>query len=257
MRLFVVVLMFVCCLFVVDRFVGAKFDNIFTCLGIFGKPGSGKTLLLTVLNYKHLKKGWDCFVDYECTLTGVQRFNDNEFKLGHWLPDGRVGFPSWYNADCFDIDDWLEMNVDIQKMHIDMGHCGTVNEYNHNICISVDEIGSVMNNRSFKTNFSPATLRWWSEHRHRRVKIYWASQGWKNPDLRIRESLTDGFYLCKRSLLRTVCTAKPITVRTDIVNVDNGDNVGGQIVDFYKFLFITQWKFCFLPKWIHKFNSFA
>lgn len=217
----VIIVIFSCVviLFTVDRIVGSKYDNLFPCFGIFGKPGSGKTLLLTFLSWWHLKRGWKVYVDFPCTLTGVERFDDEEFKSGRWLPDGRPN--------------------------------------NEKILICVDEIGTVYNNRSFKTNFNTETLRWWSEHRHRRVKIYWASQGWKNPDLRIRESLTDGFYLCKRSLLRTFILAKPIMVKTDILNNETGENTGGQIVDFYKFAFFTDWKLLFMPKWIHKFNSFA
>lgn len=230
MEFLIVVVSLFFIVFTADRIVGSKFDNIFPCYGVFGKPGSGKTLLLTYLAWKHIRRGWVVYADFPCLIKGVLPFNDADFKSGLWLPDGREG----------------HLNVD-----------GELNVNNQKICILIDEIGTVYNNRDFKRNFNESTLKWWSEHRHKRVKIYWASQGWKNPDLRIRESLTDGFYLCGRSLLRTVIVARPITVKTDIVNVDNGDSVGGQIVDFYKFLFFTSWKFLFLPKWIHKFNSFA
>lgn len=206
--------------FVIDRYIGTKYDNKYPCYGIFGKPGAGKTLLLTYLAWYHIKRGWVVYVDFPCKIDGIKHFDDLEFKSGKWLPDGRIN--------------------------------------NENILMLFDEMGTIFNNRDFRTNFAnPDVLKWWSEHRHRQCKIYWASQGWKNPDLRIRESLTDGFYLCSRSILRTFVQAKPIMLKTDILNNESGENTGGQIVDFYKFAFFIQWKFLFMPKWVNKFNSFA
>ena len=216
--LYLLIIFFI--IYLVDSIIGMKLDNIYTCTGIFGKPGSGKSLFLTWLAYKHVKKQWVVYCDFPCYIDGVKQFDDDHFKRGIWLPDGR-------NKE---------------------------GEIEQNILILIDEIGTLFNNRDFKTNFTPATLKFWKEHRHRGIKIIYASQSYADMDKKLRD-LTDIYYLMKNSLLKTLRIAKLIKVDIDITNNDQEN--GGKIIDIYKFAPFIQFKFIYLPKWIKKFNSFA
>lgn len=203
-----------------DSMLGYKYENIFKCIGIFGKPGSGKTMLLTKEVYKHIKKGWEVYVDFPCNIDKVQQFDDTAFKEGKWLPDSRG------------------KNGKIRKK----------------ILLVIDEIGTLYNNRDFKNNFNPVTLKWWKEHRHKGVKIIYASQAYNDMDKKLRV-LTDCYYLLKKPFFKLIRFAKLVTVNTEISN-DNKES-GGQIIDLYKYSPFTQWKFLFLPFWVNKFNSYA
>lgn len=218
--LFIKILIIVCAtIYIVDSIVGRKLINIYECWGVFGKPGSGKTTLLSKYAYKHLKKGWKVYTDFGLNIPGIQHFEDSDLKLGKWLPDGRIN--------------------------------------DENILIIIDEIGTLYNNRDFKTNFSnPEVLRWWKEHRHRRCKIIYCSQMYKDMDSKIRP-LTDRYFIVKRSFINCISYAKPILTSIDITNSENSENAGGQIIDIYKYALFTQWQFILLPRWIHKFDSFA
>lgn len=244
-------------IYLADTIFGKNLVNIYECWGIFGKPGGGKTTLLCKFGYQHLKKGWKVQADFGTNISGIERFNDDDIKKATKLPDGRKGFPEWYNAAYFDIDDWKDMDDQLKQFHISENHCGPINENDVNICQMWDEIGTSYNNREFKTNFTnAASLRFWKEHRHRHVKIIYCSQFYKDMDSKIRP-LTDRYFICKRSFLNCISYAKPILTDIDITNSENSDNAGGQIIDIFRYGFITSWQFILLPRWIHKFNSFA
>lgn len=216
----VITLFIVLTLLLLDSLLGYRYENVFPCIGIFGKPGSGKTLLLTKLCYLHVKKGWDVYADFPCYVDKVQQFSDEDFKTGKWLPDGR----------------------------------GKNGKLKKKILLVIDEIGTLYNNRDFKNNFTPSTLKWWKEHRHKGVKIIYASQAYNDMDKKLRV-LTDFYYLLKKPFLKLIRYAKLVQVSTEISN-DNKET-GGQIIDLYKYSPFTQWKFIYLPKWVKKFNSFA
>lgn len=213
-----------------DSILGAKFDNIFSCIAIFGKPGSGKTMFLTREAYRHVKKKWKVFVDFPCYVNGVHQFNDELFKSGKWMPDGRNDDGVW------------DSNITEKR------------EVKQKICLIIDEIGTLYNNRDFKTNFNNETLRWWKEHRHAGVKVIYASQSYNDMDKKLRV-LTDAYYLLKKPFFKLFRYAKLVLVDTDISN-ENKDT-GGQIIDLYKYSIFLQWKFLWLPKWVKKFNSYA
>lgn len=217
----------------VDSIVGYKYENIFECIGIFGKPGGGKTMLLTKEADYHVNRKWKVFADFPCHIEGVTRFNDELFKSGQWLPDGRNDSMQWEP----------ELNA-----------LGKPRKIKQKICLIIDEIGTLYNNRDFKTNFSKETLKWWKEHRHAGVKIIYASQAYNDMDKKLRV-LTDRYYLLKKPFFKLIRYAKLVQVETDISN-ENKDT-GGQIIDLYKYSFFTQWKFLWLPKWVKKFNSYA
>lgn len=215
--------------FTADFITSRKLLNFYKMYGIFGLPGSGKSTYLTMIMYKHIKKGWEVYTDDNSVkIDGVKYFDSMALKNGSYLPDGRKGH---------------------------MNEFGEINKENRNIVIFFDEIGIVYNNRNFKDNLSQDTLEWWKTHRHKRVKIYYGSQSYKDMDLKIR-SLTDQLYLVKRGILKNFSVAKPILIKMDIQNNEQGDNSGGQIVEKYSYDIIFFWKFILLPKWIKKFNSF-
>lgn len=207
-------------LLTVDSILGYKYVNIFQCIGIFGKPGSGKSLLLTRECYQHVQKGWEVYADFPCFIDKVQQFSDTDFKSGKWLPDGR------------------DKKGKIRKK----------------ILVCIDEIGTLYNNRDFKNNFTEETLKWWKEHRHRGVKIIYASQAYNDMDKKLRV-LTDYYYLLKQPFFKLIRFAKLVQVSTEISNENK--ETGGQIIDLYKYSPFTRWKFMFLPRWVKKFNSYA
>lgn len=119
----------------------------------------------------------------------------------------------------------------------------------------IDEISTIFDPRQFKSNFTPITRRWWAEHRHHRVAIYYGCQSYEGADKVIRE-LTDSLMICKRSMSVFVKT-REIIKSIDIVNGAAGDGKqqgGGQIVDKYAYFPIPG--FLYLPKWIKRFNSY-
>lgn len=203
---------------VVDHVTGIKLINKYKIVGIFGKPGSGKSTYLTSQAYKHVKRGWDVYTDNAtmCTLPGVKYFDSQEFKAGRWLPDGR--------------------------------------NQEKPILLIFDEIGSLYNNRDFKSNLTSETLRWWKEHRHKKVKVIYGSQSYNDMDLKIR-ALSDTLKLIKRSMLWNFSVIKPILITLDIQN-DDHTATGGKIVEKYSYDFIIFWRWLFLPKWIKKFDSY-
>lgn len=215
---------------VCDIVISFPLINKFKAYGIFGKPGTGKSTLITKMTYQHLKKGWTVYTnDPTCNIEGVHYYDENLFKNGLWLPDGRKGY----------VNEWQQTN-----------------EEDRQILLCIDEIGSLYNNRDFKNNFTPETLRWWKEHRHRKVKVIYGSQSYKDMDLKIR-SLTDVLYIVNRgAFYKAWSVAKPILIKFDIQNNEMGDSAGGQIVEKYTYDIFLFWKYLFLPKWIKKFDSY-
>lgn len=67
----------------VYTYVGRKFKNPYTCVGMFGLPGCGKTTLSTKIAYEHLNKGWTVYSDIR--IPGTYYF-DIESWDGNFTP---------------------------------------------------------------------------------------------------------------------------------------------------------------------------
>lgn len=216
-------------LWIIDSITGIKLLNPFKVIGVFGKPGAGKSTLLTKWMYKDLKKGWEVYTDNTSTnLPGIKYFDNQKFKAGEWLPEGRKGY---------------------------INEEGIENEKDRKIALYFDEMGITYNNREFKTNLNPETLAWWKKHRHARVKVIYGSQSYKDMDLKIR-TLTQQLYIVNRSMFKNFSVAKPIFIKLDIANNENTENAGGQIIEAYRYDLFIFWKWIFLWKWIKKFDSY-
>lgn len=186
----------------------------------FGKPGAGKSTWLTAQAYKHNKKGWKVYQNVAgCTIG--ETYNINDLKKGRWLPDGRKN--------------------------------------KENILLIIDEIGLAYNNRDFKKQFTPQTLEFFKEHRHRRVKIICASQSYKDFDTKLRD-LVDMLSIVRRSFFRHLVLVKPIYVKIDISNPENDSGTeeqGGKIIELYSYQLIIFWRWYNIMKWRKKYNSFG
>lgn len=215
-----------------DSLTSRKLINKYLVIGMFGKSGSGKSVSMTKMMFQH-SKHWMVFSDVPNALTDsgvINYFDSSAFKRGDWLPDGRKGHV------------WVD---------------GTINEHDRDICLFFDEMGILYNNRAFKDNLSPKTLEWWKTHRHKRVRIIYASQSYKDMDLKIRQ-LTHRLYLVKRGFLKNFCILKSIAIHMDIENPSDSsnDSTGGTIVEKFSYELPIFWKFTFLPKWIKKYDSY-
>lgn len=63
--------------------ISKKYRNPYTCIGIFGLPGCGKTTLSTKIAYEHLKKGWIVYSDIRIPNT---YYFDIEKWTGNYTP---------------------------------------------------------------------------------------------------------------------------------------------------------------------------
>lgn len=127
--------------------------------GLFGLPGSGKTLLLSKIAYD---------------LINGLNVNKNIFVKKHCKKCTKV----YTNFPCDGA-----YKLDFEKL----GY-----SYFHDCVILIDEIQLMADSRNFK-NFGENLKQFFSLHRHYNIDIIYASQSYANCDKRIRD-LTDHLY---------------------------------------------------------------
>lgn len=230
--------------------IGPRLRNPYSFSIVFGKPGSGKSTTLQKVMEKHIKKGWRVFYDGASYLEAVEKVDFQAFKKGQWLPDGRKGMPIWQDSTS-KIEAYTQYGEPIYEKH------GPINAEDTPILVCFDELGITYNNREFKTNFTPASLEWWKKHRHKKVKIFGASQTYKDMDLKLRQLVDYNYLMDVMVLFPGLRVAKGINIKFDILNSESGDNAGGQIIEGYTYKLPIFHIYIWMPKWIKKFNSYA
>lgn len=94
--------------------------------------------------------------------------------------------------------------------------------------VILDEAGVEFNSRNFKSNFTPAQIKWLKYHRHERAMIMIFSQGFDDADKIIR-TLSTAAFVVRKGIFNTI-TYKRIAKRPDI------DEITHKPDDIYSFV---------------------
>lgn len=250
---------------IIDRITARRWNNPFKVIYFTGFPGKGKSLMMTKEHYKHNKKGWECFSDdTSITVPGVTIYDVfRDLKEGRRLPNGKKGYPAWHDAKNITYSEIMALVKagDMEKLADlqNQGIIGPINEENRRLFYTIDECGIVWNNRDFKAAFTPETLKFFKEHRHRNVKMIVGSQSWEDIDKKIRQ-LSQEYYIIDRGFFKNFVVGKKVLNIMDIINAsgdgEDGNSSGGKIIVAYKYDIFIFWKYARIGKWVHKFDSF-
>lgn len=152
--------------------------------GIFGLPGSGKSLFLGMIAQRAVQG--KSINSHGLYLGGVNKY--------------KYVYTNFSCKGCY--------KLDYDKLGI----------YNYENClILVDEIMLLSDARDYK-NFSDNLKLFYSEHRKSKCDFIYASQGYKDVDLKIR-SRTEQYYYIKKSFFE-FSRVRRIDFFFDIVNYD-------------------------------------
>lgn len=181
---------------------------------VFGLPGSGKSVFLT-----------KCVLDalnHKPTIVGGSVLQDGNYSqiLTNFQVDG-CKILEWDKLGKAEIRDTL---------------------------IVCDEIMIYADSRKFKT-FTDDLTFFFSQHRKFGITFLWASQTYRDCDLRIR-NLTERFYFCKPAPI----FSSKFSVISPIVSGMAVKN--GEIAESYTLAPPMQRKILYLPKYWNKFNSY-
>lgn len=116
-----------------------------------------------------------------------------------------------------------------------------------NCLVLWDEVGVDANSRNFKSNFTPAQIKWLKYHRHENAMVMIFSQGFDDMDKIIR-TLTTTAFVVRRGIFKTI-TYRRIVKRPDI------DEITHKPDDIYSFAALSK-KRIFAPAVWKFFNSF-
>lgn len=124
-------------------------------------------------------------------------------------------------------------NVDIKgAYHFFISDLG---KFEYKDCtLIIDEAGSEINNRDWKTNLNKKQLKFIKKHRHYNVDIYLFSQSYDETDKKFRD-LTTRLLLLEKSLIPFMVKAKTILKKIDVVE--------GEILNFYYIPKFSTWRF--------------
>ncbi len=147
--------------------------------GVFGLPGSGKSMLLTNAAYNAL--------------------NHRPFRIGsNLVHDGRYE----HVVTNFPLDGCDRLDFD------------ALGKYNFRKCLfCIDEIMMYCDSRNFKS-FSDDLKFFFSQHRKFESTIIWTSQSYDDCDKKVR-GLTDKYFYCRR-VFEKVSLVSPINSFLDV-----------------------------------------
>lgn len=117
-------------------------------------------------------------------------------------------------------------------------------------CVLLDEVGMLYDNRDYK-KFKSEVRDFFKLQRHYNCVVYLASQSF-DIDKKLRD-LTDRMYLIT-SICSWLSLCRPISKRIGLVEASSQGE--SRIVENLKFMFITSWRFTFIPRYASFFNSF-
>lgn len=117
-------------------------------------------------------------------------------------------------------------------------------------CVLLDEVGMLYDNRDYK-RFKPEVRDFFKLQRHYHCVVYLASQSF-DIDKKLRD-LTDRMYLVT-AVTPWLSLSRPISKRIGLVEASSQGE--SRIVENLKFMFITSWRFTFIPKYAKNFDSF-
>lgn len=186
--------------------------------GLFGLPGSGKSVTLV--------KGAD------------KALRGKPFAIGgHLLHTGKYDrvFTNFPLDGCYQLK-WDELGkVEIRDSLI--------------IC---DEIMLYADSRQYR-NFSDDLTFFFAEHRHFNVDFVYASQTYRDCDIRIR-NLTEHFYLCEPTPIfgKYFTMTSPIKSGINVPKSGYGDIQEGYVLESFPHLGI-----CYMPKYWNKYDTHA
>lgn len=127
--------------------------------------------------------------------------------------------------------------------------CGR-NDFPDDSLIIFDEGMLDFDNRKFKS-FEDDLRNFFVMQRHDRVSVIVLCQDFNLVDKKIR-SLTDSIFVCV-NYFNVLTIAKKVHKGIALATDSEGQ---GSIGDSYTWEFPTSWLFCFIPRWVHFFNSF-
>lgn len=179
---------------------------------IFGLPGSGKSLFLGMIAQRAVQG---------------KNINFHGLNLGS-LKSYRYVYTNFSCKGCY--------KLDYDKLGV----------YNYEDCLMlVDEIMLLSDARDYK-NFSDNLKLFYSEHRKSKCDFIYASQGYKDVDLKIR-TRTEQYYYIERSLF-DFSRVRRIDFFFDIINynITEGFSFAPLVTDFFF------WR----PKYYENINSY-
>lgn len=116
--------------------------------------------------------------------------------------------------------------------------------------IIIDEGALAFDNRKFK-DFSDAMRNFFVYQRHSKIYAVILTQSFNMLDKKVRE-LTDDIFVCV-NYFNIFTVAKKVHKGTGLSQDQDGT---GSIAETYTWELPLSWRFCFIPRWIHFFDSF-
>lgn len=194
--------------------------NPYKLIFVFGRKGSGKSLLMSKLVDRYISRGWSVFVN-------------DQSMIKNFVPNKKGGTPHY---------------VDARKLYI--------YDFPDDTCIFIDEVSLLWDNRDFKT-MDKSIVEWFRYQRKHKCRVYLFSQTF-DIDKKLRD-LADDMYLVNK-VLRVFVIAKHIIRKPVVVHpsadaparIDDDMIVDGPLLWLFGGLEVA-----FIPKWAKRYDTNA